>query len=202
MNPEAEECSSEQEELGEEEEQQEGAFVDNYEHVEGNVLYSPVNVAGPGADAAAFDEQFAGCECLGPCAAATCPCRARCGGVAYDADGRLPDAGRVSTVYECHENCVCSAVSTSSCPNRRVQRGPHRHLEVFDAGAAKGRGLRATVDLAAGEFVCEYAGEVIGVDEARRRCSSAAAALNESGNGQSRTFFSILYKSHFHLRCR
>ena len=37
---------------------------DNYEHSDESVLYTPVNIPGPGMDLSMFDEQFEGCDCL------------------------------------------------------------------------------------------------------------------------------------------
>nr|CAG4637240.1 EOG090X0AQH [Ceriodaphnia reticulata]SVE73109.1 EOG090X0AQH [Ceriodaphnia reticulata] len=64
----------------------------------------------------------------------------------------------------------------AQCANRLVQKGPHSGLQLMDAGP-KGTGLRCDVQLARGTFVCEYAGEVIGAEEARRRYG----AQKESG---------------------
>ena len=51
-----------------------------------------------------------------------------------------------------------------------VQRGPSPHLAVRQT-EGKGWGVVALQDLQRGEFVCEYAGEVIGESEARARSS-------------------------------
>lgn len=49
-----------------------------------------------------------------------------------------------------------------------VQRGLRLRLEVFST-ESKGRGVRTLETIPPGTFVCEYAGEVIGFEEARRR---------------------------------
>ena len=47
------------------------------------------------------------------------------------------------------------------CPQRVVQTGPRPRLSVVSA-EARGRGLVTETPIQAGQFVCEYAGEVIG----------------------------------------
>ena len=160
-------------------------LIDNYEHVEDNVVYCPVNIPGIGADVTLFEEQFEGCQCLSSsssssssCVADQCACQQRCGGSAYSQQGLLlfNDAGDASSmVYECHENCQCisnrsnGSGSVALCSNYVVQRGPHPDLEVFSAPSKGFYGLRCRKSLPRGKFVCEYAGEVIGGQEARRR---------------------------------
>jgi len=143
----------------------EQVLTDDYEHVEENVLYTPVNVQGRGVDARAFEEQFEGCQCHLSCRI-DCQCLVRCGSSAYN-EGLLDvDKYRSTTmmIYECHEKCQCF----TTCSNVLVQKGPHPQLQVF-ATPLKGWGLRATVDLRKGMFVCEYAGEIISPEEARIR---------------------------------
>nr|CAG4634970.1 EOG090X0AQH [Alona affinis] len=76
-------------------------------------------------------------------------------------------------IYECHENCSC----TEDCANRLVQKGPHQRLNIMEADA-KGWGLSCGSDLDPGTFVCEYAGEVIGDTEARRRFAQRKTTSN------------------------
>ena len=51
-------------------------------------------------------------------------------------------------------------MSACRCPYRVVQNGPNPHLNIVDI-AGKGQGVVAGVELRAGQFVCEYAGEVM-----------------------------------------
>ena len=53
---------------------------------------------------------------------------------------------------------MCSVVR---CGYRLVQGGPRPHLSVVRV-PGKGRGLVTRQPIMAGQFVCEYAGEVIG----------------------------------------
>jgi hypothetical protein len=58
----------------------------------------------------------------------------------------------------------CSAASCAgcgaACPNRVLQRGVVRKLEVFYTGPQKGWGIRSAEDLPAGAFLAEYVGEI------------------------------------------
>lgn len=140
---------------------------DDYEHLDANIFYSPVNIPGPGIDAdVTFAEQFQGCSCSGSCDVNSCGCvRKVTTPFYYSFEGGLADADHPpDMIYECHNQCQCDA----QCANRLVQKGPHPKLELLDAGA-KGLGLCCQVHLSKGAFVCEYAGEVIGAEEAKRR---------------------------------
>lgn len=143
---------------------------DDYEHLDNDIFYTPVNIPGPGVDAdVIFTEQFEGCACSRSCIGANTACGCVRGGSGmlfyYTKDGYLTDVDHPpDLIYECHINCKCDA----ECTNRLVQKGPHSGLELMEAGS-KGLGLRCKVDLLKGAFVCEYAGEVIGAEEARRR---------------------------------
>lgn len=89
--------------------------------------------------------------------------------VPYDADGRLIafcSTGPLQVpqaIIECGEQCV-------------VRGEPRRCIEVFWAGAGTGWGVRALEDIRAGDFVCEYAGEVLCDIDAETRCLAAGAA--------------------------
>ncbi|NXI54902.1 SETMR methyltransferase, partial [Chloroceryle aenea] len=128
--------------------------------------YSPDNVAGADGLTDPTEITFPGCSCLtSSCVAHTCSCLSR--GENYSAL-RLRPAGEgeeyTQPVFECNTLCRCS----ESCHNRVVQRGLQLRLEVFKT-ERKGWGLRTLEPVAKGRFVCEYAGEVLGFEEARRR---------------------------------
>ena len=137
---------------------------DFYDHDTGGdseILYTPVNIPGPGVDPTVFDEQFEGCLC--PDIDGRCKCIRTLN--PYYFNGLIDIGNPPLLIYECHDQCQCSE---SLCSNRVVQRGPHRQLKVIQAGA-KGRGVVSMTDLIPGTFVCQYAGEVIGAEEARQR---------------------------------
>lgn len=146
------------------------SFVDNYEHVCESVLYTPVNILGPGADESLFDEQFVGCACSLPSCSVDCSCTR---GTSSYVAGVLSLCSTPLMIYECHDHCSCS----EECANRLVQNGPHPDLEVIET-RVKGWGLRCRADLIPGTFVCEYAGEVIDEAEARRRFAQRKTSSN------------------------
>ncbi|XP_072203264.1 histone-lysine N-methyltransferase SETMAR [Excalfactoria chinensis] len=118
--------------------------------------YSPDSV--PGADGAIDPTEvtFPGCPCLvGSCPAHSCPCILQ---------------RAAEPLFECNSMCRCG----EGCENRVVQRGLQVRLEVFKT-AKKGWGVRALEAITKGRFVCEYAGEVLGFAEARRRILSQTA---------------------------
>ena len=122
------------------------------------------------------------CECL----SRTC---------AYYKQGLLlPEASSLSwPVFECNDDCAC--YSAGQCPNRLVQLGPRKNLQiiqVFGQGnnlestklererPDKGLGIVTSSFIPRGAFVCQYAGELIGEKEARQRF--AAQELRECSN--------------------
>ncbi|KAM4820961.1 histone-lysine N-methyltransferase SETMAR [Thomomys bottae] len=138
-----------------------------------NFQYSPDHVAGPGADTDPTQITFPGCLCIRtPCLPGTCACLLH----ARNYDDRLclqdlgPEAKYAQPVFECSALCPCNP----DCPNRVVQRGLQARLQVFQTDR-KGWGLRALEGIPKGRFVCEYAGEVLGPREARRRMRAQTA---------------------------
>lgn len=65
---------------------------------------------------------------------------------------------------ECGPSCACEL----ECANRSTQRGVSARLRVVKE-ERKGWGLRAAQFVRGGEFICEYAGELLTTAEARRR---------------------------------
>ncbi|NWU94791.1 SETMR methyltransferase, partial [Upupa epops] len=128
--------------------------------------YSPDNVAGADGNTDPTEITFPGCSCLTrSCVPHVCPCLSR--GENYSGLCLRPadeEEGYARPVFECNSLCRCG----DSCQNRVVQRGLQFRLEVFKT-EKKGWGLRTLEFIAKGRFVCEYAGEVVGFTEARRR---------------------------------
>ncbi|XP_071779089.2 histone-lysine N-methyltransferase SETMAR [Centroberyx gerrardi] len=141
--------------------------VDKVEYPE--FQYSPDNVWGPGCAIDPSELTLPGCSCLShSCLAESCSCL-QTYGQAYDSTGTLLDlssanAGYCTPVFECNALCACS----EACPNRVVQRGLRLRLEVYRT-KERGWGARTLEPVPRGTFVCEYAGEVISFEEARRR---------------------------------
>ncbi|NXA06097.1 SETMR methyltransferase, partial [Sapayoa aenigma] len=127
--------------------------------------YSADSVAGADGEVDPTEITLPGCSCgTSSCVAAACPCL--CRGDNYSGSRLLATerGGFSRPVFECGALCRCS----DSCRNRVVQRGLRLRLQVFRA-RGKGWGLRALEPVPRGGFVCEYAGEVLGRAEARRR---------------------------------
>lgn len=144
----------------------EDSYIDNYDHVNESILYTPVNIPGKGCDLSLFDSRISSCcschnECSDP---VICSCL-ETRGINYInrklVDLKLEGSG---SCIECNSLCRCSSV----CENRVVQFGPASNLKI-EAFGNKGYGLISTTALQKGQFVCEYAGEVIGRSEANER---------------------------------
>ncbi|XP_064375303.1 histone-lysine N-methyltransferase SETMAR isoform X3 [Dromaius novaehollandiae] len=127
--------------------------------------YSPDNVAGADGDIDPTEITFPGCSCLtSSCVVHACSCL--CNGENYNNLCIKPtdEEEYARPIFECNAMCQCG----EACQNRVVQRGLQFRLEVFKT-VKKGWGLRTLEFIAKGRFVCEYAGEVLGFNEARRR---------------------------------
>uniref|UniRef100_T1JJ95 Histone-lysine N-methyltransferase n=1 Tax=Strigamia maritima TaxID=126957 RepID=T1JJ95_STRMM len=129
--------------------------------------YSQCNIPGPGADTTDFLIKFCGCNCVSSCDSTSCSCLQNYG-TNYDKNGLfLPhdSDGMSIPVIECNSSCTCS----QSCKNRQVQHGIQIPLCVYWT-YTKGWGLKTLEDIPNRKFVCEYAGEIINHDEAKKRC--------------------------------
>jgi hypothetical protein len=62
-------------------------------------------------------------------------------------------------------------LNTLQCPNRIVQSGITIKLQIFLTDT-KGLGLQTLEKISRGTFVCEYAGEIISLHEAKNRTKS------------------------------
>ena len=152
-------------------------MIDHYDHASPNIIYTEVNIPGPGADLEDFNSQFTeGCGCQEKCSVENDCCCVKKYQVNYDENCKLLVSKYNGPVIECNSTCSCAEYGR--CGNRVVQFGPRRNLTVFNAGHSKGFGLKSETEIAKGEFICEYAGEVIGMEEARRRSQADSGGMN------------------------
>ncbi|CAG8566151.1 2203_t:CDS:2 [Ambispora gerdemannii] len=138
------------------------------------------------------DFYYDGCDCTDNCESSECGCKST-HGYFYNSqisglDPNLVQSSNATfnhTIYECNSLCACS----NQCQNRLVQHGISLPLEIFRTSLC-GWGVRVSssytnnqrnnqekdvddqVVIKQGQFVCEYAGEIIKTDEARRRWRS------------------------------
>ena len=121
---------------------------------------------------------YEGCGCLAPsCDVSTCACLKRFGKNYLKVDtevGKVYILANIDKqikgdltppIFECNALCKCGA----NCNNRLVQNGVSTSLLIFHCRDGRGYGLRTVEALQRGQFVCEYAGQVIGFVEAQRR---------------------------------
>lgn len=137
------------------------ASTDEYEHAVADVMYVTSNIPGSGIDVADFESEYTvGCACTAECYG--CQCTRH--GIANYIDARIVDEKVIGPIFECNPRCECGP----NCGNRLVQNGPLNCLTVCES-TDKGLGLFTTKFIKKSQFICEYAGEVIDLNEARRR---------------------------------
>ncbi|XP_023295812.2 probable histone-lysine N-methyltransferase set-23 [Lucilia cuprina] len=68
-------------------------------------------------------------------------------------------------IYECTHMCTCKP---EKCKNRLVQFGPRKFLKIVDSAKYRSKGLITTRDIPKGAFICEYAGELLTIHEAKQ----------------------------------
>jgi len=105
---------------------------------------------------------------------------------AYSDDGMLLPSRLIPEappIYECNSSCSCGV----NCITRGTQRGEHLSLKVYQTDK-KGYGVKTTMDLSKGEFVCEYIGELTRLSDAKIKLS--AIPLTDP-------CFVLIYKEHF-----
>ncbi|XP_017776245.1 PREDICTED: probable histone-lysine N-methyltransferase set-23 [Nicrophorus vespilloides] len=112
-----------------------------------------------------FNEEYVGCLCTDICRA-DCPCYSRTGTI-YE-DGRIVQINDMPS-YECNANCSCA----SKCSLKLVQFGPNSNMDIRWT-EKKGYGLFAKSRIPKDSFICEYAGEIIGKNEAELRYHNRA----------------------------
>ena len=134
--------------------------------------YSSVNVAGPNIKQDPDEIIYSGCDCMAPSCDQSCPC-IQLFGPSYTEDGKLVSSQTTENnstmnlakpVLECNASCKCS----SQCINRVVQNGLTFQLQIFKT-SSKGWGLRTVEKIPVNSFVCEYAGEILTLEDAKLR---------------------------------
>lgn len=147
--------------------------IDFYQHSDPKLMYITENI--PTSDTRKeFEEQFCdGCDCTQLCKLENkCKCLLRSGAI-YSPTNELKSIHNYIIIitdtnrplYECNFNCKCQ----NYCGNRLVQFGPRENLQIRACDETKGLGLVTTKYIKKGNFICEYAGEVITKEEAIRR---------------------------------
>ncbi|XP_053989406.1 probable histone-lysine N-methyltransferase set-23 [Hylaeus volcanicus] len=145
------------------------ARADEYEHEIPSVMYVVNNIPGPGVNLEDFESEYSlGCTCVAKCSDCSCT-----RGSPNYINGQILDEKLAGPIIECNSHCNCR----EACGNRVVQNGPLDSLIVSEVGG-KGFGLFTTKSIKKGQFICEYAGEAIGIEEARRRVEAHKDSMN------------------------
>lgn len=154
---------------------------DDYDHSNPGLFYTVTRIGKE------FEYYEKGCNCEN----SNCTTETGCDCLKYGDNYQLNDEGNLILkndkfdnalpIFECNFNCSCfrhvfenrnrhgsGKVSKLFCPNRNVQFGPLKTLEIFDAGK-KGLGLKTNETIRRGTFICEYAGEIINLKTAKER---------------------------------
>ncbi|XP_053576761.1 histone-lysine N-methyltransferase SETMAR [Bombina bombina] len=124
-----------------------------------NFQYFPDLITGPGAELDPSEVSILGCNCSESCVPGVCTCLPY--GNNY-VNHRVVNSK--TPILECNILCNCG----ETCHNRETQQGLQFRLQVCRT-SGKGLGLCTLEYIPSGRFVCEYAGEVIGKEEAGRR---------------------------------
>lgn len=152
-------------------------MVDNYEHSDINidVMYTTQNIPTSEMEQEYYQQINCGCICEGECSEQTlCSCRIRSGAL-YIRDKtiknihdsyRICETDSAKPIYECNNMCKCYS---KVCGNRLIQFGPRNNLKIINCSNNKGMGLTTTCAIKTGNFVCEYAGEILSETEANLR---------------------------------
>ena len=144
--------------------------TDKYEHLTPDIMYVEGNIPGPGVDPDEFESEFSvGCKCQTQCLATQCSCIRSFS--SYINNCIVEE--KQEPIIECNSYCAC----TENCGNRLVQRGPLNCLKIVES-EGKGSGLSTTEFINKGQFICEYAGEVIDIEEAKRRFEENKRSMN------------------------
>lgn len=161
-------------------------MIDKYDHVDCTVMYVDENIPGTLENSdeyrnllTNFNSQLTDhCNCDTSCVKNTCKCLLRSGGANYEFRDenqsrsillnlkKCTGSSFTFPIIECNRFCKCS----ENCGNRVVQKGPIKCLVVKPCiESSKGMGLFTSKAIPMGTFVCEYAGEVITLEQAAIR---------------------------------
>ncbi|XP_018580179.1 probable histone-lysine N-methyltransferase set-23 [Anoplophora glabripennis] len=150
-------------------------FTDEYDHNVPGVMYFPKSLPCKEVQDL-YNYTLDGCKCETECTKhSACSCIGKSGTFynydnIYDTTSYMIHENTIdSPTYECNENCSCNK---RVCGNRLVQFGPRKNLKIQFCGNGKGSGLFTADEIKKGNFVCEYAGEIITENQAFARFSS------------------------------
>lgn len=148
-------------------------IIDNYEHsdVNSGIIYTTQNIPTFETEQEYYQQIDCGCDCETECFEQLCTCIIKSGAF-YIRDNvinniqdsyRICEINKNKPIYECNSTCKCNG---RTCGNRLIQYGPRDHLKITNCSKNKGMGLFTTSKIKMGNFVCEYAGEIISEKEA------------------------------------
>lgn len=154
---------------------------DEYNHIVEGIFYTPENIPSKLNESddesvrihKEFNSQNESCVCKGKCASNKCKCIIKIhSNIAMNytktQDGNVVLCHNLlfsdQPIYECNSECNCDV----NCGNRLVQFGPRKMLKIITTDK-KGLGITSIVNIPKGAFVCEYAGEVLTLSEAKAR---------------------------------
>lgn len=107
------------------------------------------------------------CSCPEDCTTLSCLCARNSLRCWYDREGRLTKDFNYTEpplIFECNRGCRC----WKTCSNRVVQHGQSARIQIYKT-KGRGWGVRASLDILQGSFICEYVGELISDSEADNR---------------------------------
>lgn len=167
-------------------------FTDEYDHKVPGIMYFPRSLPSKEVQEL-YDYSLEGCKCEIECTKnSRCTCIKRSGTFyKYDNIYNIRDYSILendieSPTYECNESCSCHK---RVCGNRLIQFGPRKNLKVEFCGNDKGSGLFTSDKIKKGNFVCEYAGEIITENQAFARFNT--------NNEHDRMNYIFCIKEHF-----
>lgn len=125
--------------------------------------------------------EFDGCKCKTKCTGDVCLCLRRTknpytttvGGENMIKGEYLDSTQKNMPIFECNTLCKCD----DKCANRLIQNGVNVPLRIVES-VNRGLGVVTQRFVVKGEFVCEYAGEVLSNVEAKKRTCDDFDTMN------------------------
>lgn len=129
-----------------------------------------INDVFPGEGVVIPEDPIMGCECAAEEEGGGCSRQSNCCGKKFGSKfaynkTRAVAVPQGTAIVECNKYCKCGP----DCLNRVVQRGRKNSLCIFKTKNGCGWGVRTLRVIAAGQFICEYVGEIITHEETERR---------------------------------
>lgn len=141
---------------------------DSFVYIRNRVTFGSVTIP---------DDPPIGCSCKRNCGSSKYCCNEMSGYSSVYDENKCITVDPGCPVFECNKKCKCSA----ACNNRVVQLGSNISVCIYKTSKC-GWGVRTTQFIRKGQFVAQYVGEIITVEESEQRLENNTSCMDYMWN--------------------